>query len=505
MSRRKKKNQVTLISLLVVLVLLSGFYLWYMNRDRFAGRTDKDTSEADTSLIIATMDPERIETIHFKNEKADMTFIREEDVWILEADRNRPIKQNYIKNMINLMDEVKAERMVNEKPEDLGQYGLASPFASINATQTDGKTIAIRLGSKAVGAQGYYAMIDGNDAVYILPTLYGTNLSYSDMDMTQVENGPSITSNDIYHIEISYRDGEDFELIYDPDSIHHIAGTPLLSWAVLKPYEEVYAADSSKVSELLSKYSSFDFLACVEYSTETFDKYGLDGPQASVFVEYYEKHEAQTAEADTNSDSDDNTTGEVIIEEKNFKLYIGDKNDNGDYYVRKDGDKAVYTMSAAKVEEMLTVDAFGILSTFVNLHNIDTVDKIDIDIGGTHYTMEIKRETVTNAEGEEEMISAYYYNGELTEEDKFKDLYQVMIAAKMDIQLKEEVSVSNLKPALTMSYHISGSEEPYITSYYSYDDSFYLIDSGYPVRFAADKRKIDGIIKAVQEFGLAED
>ena len=42
--------------------------------------------------------------------------------------------------------------------------------------------------------------------IYI-PTIYGTYLSYSDANMTQVEHGPNIESNDIYHLEVSQKDG----------------------------------------------------------------------------------------------------------------------------------------------------------------------------------------------------------------------------------------------------------------------------------------------------------
>lgn len=501
MTKRRKKNRITLISLIGILVIMLGFYIWYLNKDKFG--TAKVTEE-NTSIIIATMDPDLIETIHFKNENADMTLIREEDTWVSTDDKERPIKQNYVQNMINLIDEIKTERIVHENPEDLNQYGLTKPYAYIKATQSDGKSISLSLGSKVTGGQGYYGKIDGNDAVFILPTIYGTNLSYSDTNMTQVEHGPTITSNDIYHIEVLKKDGEDFELIYDPDSIYHVAGTPLLSWAILKPYDEPYAADSSKVSEVLSNFSRFDFLTCVDYKTEDFSKYGLDDPIASIFVEYYEQYEEELDEPETDPDTGEEITKKTVTEEKSFKLYIGNQDDKGNYYVRKDGDNAVYTMSTNNVENMLKIDTFSLMSSFISIHNIETVDRIDIDISGKPYTMEIKREVSTDEEGNEETKATYYYNGKLTEEDVFKNVYQTMIGAKYDTQLKEEVSVEGLEPVLTITYHIADTNKTYTTKYYPYDVSFYLVDSGYPIRFTADKRKIDGIIKAIREFKKAE-
>jgi hypothetical protein len=503
MQKRRKKNLITLISLLVVLVLLLGFYIWYLNKDKFSkSHIDYDNSLArDSSLVIATMDPELINKFHFRNENADMTFIREGDSWILESDKERPIKQNYVQNMMNLLDEIKSDRIVNEESEDLGQYGLSSPYAYIEASQSDGKTIALSIGNEVTGGKGYYAKLEGNDAVFIVISIYGTHLSYSDADMTQIEHGPNIVSNNIYHVQILQKDKEDFELLYDPDSLYHIAGTPLLSWAVLKPYEEVYTADTTKVSELLSNYSAFSFLSCVEYKALDFAKYGLEEPVASVLVKYYQQYEDQLDEPETNPDTGEEISTKTITEEKEFKLYVGSMDDNGDYYVRKDGDNAIYTMKNTNVEKMLTIDTFNILSTFVNIYNIETVNKIEIDIKGKPYTMEIKRETIINEDGEEEIESTYYYQGKIAKEDVFKDVYQAMISAKIDTQLNNELSLDDTEPILTLSYYIEGIDEAITAVYYAYDESFYLIGKGgHSIRFLADKRRIDNIIKAIEEF-----
>jgi hypothetical protein len=486
---------------------MSGFYIWYINRDKFGDNNaaeNGDASDTDAPVIVATMDSDLIDKIHFKNENADMTFVLEDDIWVSDADRARPIKQNYVQNMIKLVDEIKAERMVNEKPDNLEQYGLNPPYALIEASQSDGKTIGLSIGHEVTGGQGYYAKLEGDDAVFTVISIYGTYLSYSDVNMTQIEHGPNIITNNIYHIEILQRDMEDFELIYDPDSLLHNAGIPYLSWAVLKPYEEIYSADSTKVSELLSNYGSFSFLTCVEYKADDYGMYGLDEPKASIFVEYYEQYEQQLDEPEKAPDTGEEISSKTITEEKEFKLFVGDMDEDGNYYVRKDGDDAIYTMKSSNIDKMITVDAFNILSPFVNIYEISTVNKIDIDISKKSYTMEIKRETIINDEGEEEIKSTYYYNGELTEEDIFKDVYQLMIGAKLDSQLSKEESVSDLEPLLTLTYHIEGNDEAHTTSYYPYNESLYLIDNGYPVRFVADSRVIDRIIEAVEEFTLIE-
>lgn len=487
MAKRPKKNKHTMILLLLVLVLLSGFYIWYLNRDK------DDQIDESPSTVIATMDTDLIDTIYIKNDNLDMKLVLEDETWKLETDKNRPINQIYVRNMLNLVNNVRVEKEIHEKAEDLEQYGLKEPYAYLKAIQSDGKTIALSLGKEVATGDGYYAKIEGDDTVYIVPRIYKTNLSYSDIDMTYAEDGPSISTEDIYHIQVLKKEGEDFELILDSDYIYYNKNNPIHTWAILKPYEVPYSADNSKVNEILSNYQSFDFLSCKEYETENFADYGLDDPMATVLVEYYERDNQKLDDAEIDPDA-------IVLEEKNFKLLIGDKDDQGNYYVRKDGDNAVYTMRASYVNNMLEVDAFSIISKFVSIHNIDAIDHIDIDISGKPYTMEIKRETITNEDGQEEIKASYYYNGKVVEEDVFKHVYQAMVGAKYDTQLKEEASNLGLEPVLTISYHIKDTDEIYTSKYYTYDDSFYLVDNGNPIRFTADKRKIDGIIKAIQEF-----
>ena len=154
---------------------MAGF-VWYLNRDKFGASSQEESgTNSNSDLVIDTMDPELVNKIHFKNEKADMTFVLEDDTWVYTEDKLRPIKQNYVQNMISLVDEIKADRLVNEKPEDIKQFGLETPFAYIEVYQSDGKRVAISIGNKVTG--GRVIMPGGGRTVYIFPTIYGTYLS----------------------------------------------------------------------------------------------------------------------------------------------------------------------------------------------------------------------------------------------------------------------------------------------------------------------------------------
>ncbi|HKL99910.1 MAG TPA: hypothetical protein VJZ06_08385, partial [Mobilitalea sp.] len=155
------------------------------------------------------------------------------------------------------------------------------------------------------------------------------------------------------------------------------------------------------------------------------------------------------------------------------------------------------------VDGMLTVDPFKVISSFISLQNIESIDRVEIEIEGQLYTMEIKREAITNDSGEADNKATYYYNGNIVQEDVFKNVYQVMIAAGYDAEMKEAVDTEGLTPFITISYHGEGKLLNK-TSYLPYNESFYIIDNGGQVRFFADKRKIDNIADRIMKFSKSE-
>ena len=80
MSGRKRKNLISLVSLLVLLALVIGFYIWYVNK----GKSKEDDDVSEKTIQIETMDTDLINEIHYKNQNVDMTLVKEDGVWIYQ-------------------------------------------------------------------------------------------------------------------------------------------------------------------------------------------------------------------------------------------------------------------------------------------------------------------------------------------------------------------------------------------------------------------------------------
>lgn len=495
MTKRKKRNAVTLVSLLLALAALIGAYIWYGNRD-----TEKENSGATSDIPLATVDTSKVTTLHYIGSDVDMKLVRKEGVWKSEEEPERPINQKNVTSMIDTIKEIKAYQKVTDSAKDLAEFGMDKPAAFIEVTLEDGKTISLRLGSQAITGDGYYAIVNDETKVYLVGMTYKSGLSFTNTDMTEIMEAPTITAENITYINIDSRDGEDVELKYNEKAKLDYSGSLMYQWQILKPYGDGYTADDSKVAEIQANYSKFDFLDCVDYKGEDLSKYGLNNPTATIDIGYFDTVEPSITPKPTTAVSNAaNTEAEKI--NKEYKILIGDKNDKGDYYVKSDGSNAVYTLSGSSVDKMLQVDVFSLLNKNVLLPNIQMVDQVSVNINGKQYQMEIKPIVTKDTSKDEDAEATYYFQGKEVKEEDFKKLYQTMLSTQYDAILKEEVDISKLRPVLTLSYHLFGDYATTVTaSFLPYNDSFYITDIGKGLNFLADKRYIDQIIEAITEF-----
>jgi hypothetical protein len=496
MAKRKKRNAVTLLSLLLTLSVLIGVYVWYSGRP---AETD-DSSDDTESISLATFDTAEATAIHFTSTDVDIMVTLTDGVWKSDADPDRPIDQDNINSILDEMSDIEAIQMVVENSDNLSEYGLEDPTDFVQVTLEDGTIISLSIGDGLANADGYYAMVNDSTTVYVVNVSYEFN--YTDFDFTEVEDAPSITAENITYLNIDSRDGDDVELKYDEYAKLDISGSNMYTWRILKPYGEEYCADSTAISDIQSNYTDFSFLDCVDYSGDSMSDYGLDNPSATIEIGYYEETTTPTSEA---SDDDTSTEDTTIKTEKEYKIYIGNQNDDGDYYVKSDVSDMVYTLDGSTVETMINVDVFSLVNPYINIPNIDTVDKITTDIAGTEYIMEITRTETTDEDGEDTTEAAYSYNKTEVDEETFKEVYQAMITPVYEAELKSEVDVSALDPAMTMSFHIFGDNDTTVTTtFYSYDKSFYIVDKGTGIYFLTDKRTIDSLALAISEFKTEE-
>ncbi len=497
MAKRKKRKSLTLISLLFVLAALIGLYFWYSNRN------DKTTEKSETdSLQLAKIeDTSKLTKLHYRTKDTEMNLIKEGEVWKLESEPERPINQDKVSGLIGLISNISSERMVTEKPDNLADFGLAEPSGYLQGTLSDGTTVTLQIGTMVPSKDGYYALVNEDGKVYLLGTNYGSGFKYTISSITAVAEAPVIKAESINHIAIDRRDGEDFEIVKSKDQRLGNDGSYVYPWEILKPYKEGYSAESAKVSTVQENYTTLTYDSCVEYQAADLSKYGLDNPYATLLLGYTEDRTEKLAKPEKDPKTGNEITEKTYQEPKEYQLLIGNPDENGIfYYVMESGSKTVFTMAADTVNKMLTVDPLSVINSFINIPYIDDVDQIDITVDGTAYQVKIDHEKVKDKDGKETVQNTFYFNGTKADEKGFTDFYQILVGTKFDAEIKKEVN-TKVAPHLTIRYQLNDPAKTVIgASFLPYDQSFYLVDTNGEIRFFADKRRIDDIIKKIVEY-----
>ncbi len=484
MAKRKKKNAITMVSLLLLLVVLIGVYVWYSGREP---KTDKP--EDSNTISVAKIDSTKVKELHYVGKDYEMDFVLTDGVWKEKDDSERPIDQDNVSAIIALVSNINASKVVTDSTSDLASFGLDNPKPSVEVTLEDGSKVTLKVGGAVPTGEGYYALVNNDNKVYLVDNSYGSGLVYTQLSMTMVQKAPEIDPEKLNYLNIDMRDGQDVELLLNARGAKDISGFDTYKWQFLKPYGDGYAADDTEVQKIQQNYASFTYNGCVDYKGEDLAKYGLDKPMATITVGYYVEQASPTP-----------TTPSTDLPIKRYKIYVGNKAEDDNYYIQVDGLKSVYLMDSSKVDAMLKVDTYTLVNKYAALPNILKVDKASVNIDGKSYELDIKTTKTKDTNGDEKSTQTFKFNGKDADETASRDLYKALIGIMYDAPLKEKVDITNKKPILSASFHVAEENKTISVTLLPYNDSFDLIDKGTGIYFLADKRKIDLIIKAVNDF-----
>lgn len=529
---RKKRKASTLVLLLGVLLLMILLYCLVINK--------KEAEEVKEEVInLTTLESDRVTEISYTINGTTLSYSKSDDTWFDESDNKAPVNQDYITNMLSKISNLSADKIVVEEAEDLGEYGLDKPTMMINVTSDDKTTVELSIGDSLGVGSGYYAKLADKNTVYAVAEDIYSAFNHTQTEMLLIEEFPEITTTNITKISVTKDNNPIFKADYDQSAAD--AGE-YYAWKISKPYKTIQKGDPTKFDSYFESYSSVSLSECVDYKGSDLSKYGLDNPSATIDLSYYTEtteDSANTTEGsgstDTTSDASTTSTsdGEASTNEEKqeatpvrtdnkVKILVGDKNDDGKYYVQVKADgreygEAVYTIATSAIDAMLDITPYDYVCNLVQLVDITSLDHLAIQANDQTYTLTVtpntdkKTETKDEADdlkdsdssdedSEEVSDSLYYYNGNKVEEKAFKDLYQDLIGITTAGEIKKEVSDSTPVYEFDFTRNSDSLEELHV-SYLPYDGvNFYRVSINGEENFLVEKAAVDKVIKELTEF-----
>ena len=181
-----------------------------------------------------------VQKLDLKKRGGDETVVQKGSggKWELTAPQKYGADQDAVTGLVSAAANVSSDRLVDDKPADLKQYGLDAPSLEVDITQKNGKTEKLLLGDDAPGGSSTYAKLASDPRVFTVASFTKTGLDKSSKDLRD-KRLLSFDQDKLSRVELAAKK-QDIEFGRGKDE-----------WQILKP--KPMRADGLQVEELVRK------------------------------------------------------------------------------------------------------------------------------------------------------------------------------------------------------------------------------------------------------------
>lgn len=462
-----KSKTVKLISGAGVLAVLCGVYAGV--NSYVSSQEEKEAEEADVSVSLVDLDQDKITSVSFLAEDGSETvFEKKEDSWIKKEEEDFPVSQDTLEGAVNSLAALDADQELSD-PEDLSEYDLDDPQNEITLTLEDGSETVLQVGMENESTGQYYVKSqDDSDKVYLVAGTALEAFMGTAYEFAEAEAFPAVTSATIKDVKVEKE--ESYQLSQDEDSLY---------WYISdgKSSEQ---ADTSKAGTVTSTIGSLTYGDFVDYNCTDQAKYGFDDPYAVITATYMEEEdtEADTDATEASEDLEDSETeetsedsGEVLQEEQQLVIYVGDETE-GSRYVKVNDSSQVYTVTEEAMTDILDKGVSDFYSLTVNYLTVNNLDELEILKGDESHTVKaVRTEKVQEDSEETTEETTYALDGAELEETDFTTFYNKLINMAGQERLTDPYTPEQDAEFTFVFRDTDGGETT--VSYYQYDASFY--------------------------------
>jgi Domain of unknown function (DUF4340) len=251
------------IALLVVLIGLVA-YIYFVDSKKPASNAPETKAKA------FTVDADQIEEIQIKPASGDASRVQKANgTWQLVEPEKADADQGQVSNAATSLATLEVNRVVDDNPSDLSQYGLSPPKAEI-AFRVKGQKDPHQLliGEKTTTGSDLYAKTPDQKRVFLISGYLENTFERTPFDL-----------RDKAALKFDQSKADGVEIVHNGTTALAKSGT---EWAVTKPYKA--RADFASAEAVLTSLSSLQMQKIVENDAKDLAKYGLDKPDATITV-----------------------------------------------------------------------------------------------------------------------------------------------------------------------------------------------------------------------------
>ena len=467
----------TLIGVLAALVVLVGAYVLVTR--------PKPSPAAPATITLSKGDKDKIVQVALTDRpEGTLTLVKKDGKWSVQPAVSGALEDTSIDNLLYSFSSLTAQRVIDEKPTDLAQYGLAPPRATGIGTWDDGTSHTVYLGDKAPSGQAYYVQVKGDPKVYAVDSYTGEHFHWTAKDIRSRTVTPAINYDEVVYVKLSEPDGTVIEARKKEDAESKSFQLGFGQFVMTRPFRSARGLDSQKQDSLVKVAQGVSIADFADEPLKGLASYGLDRPRA-----------------------------ELVTRDKSNTLDIlfGTTKGTQTYFSIR-GQPGVYLADTSSLG-FLTTKAFDLIDKFAFIPNIDDVDRMEIRTGGATHTLVLTRTTkkapVQNppsspaaaaapaAPEPDTVTTAYSVDGKTADEQNFKKFYQDLIGLQVEGQMAHQVPDA---PEISVTFQLNkGDPRTVRVDYAPYDRDFDAVFINGVAEFALTKGQLTNVLAKLNQ------
>ena len=434
----RKNLKKIIIAAVAVVVLVGSYFALKLSPDQNAGG-ETGSGTGGQQLVVAD---DAIASAHIVNAKGEVTIRKSESrTWKVDELEGYDTDYDQITAAITSLENMAATQVVQEQADDLAEYGLDKPSATVEVTFGDGASYTYELGNASPLGDGYYLKEKDKNKVYLTSTDVGKVMLGSLTTLVSRQIIPAndkLAEADIEHMELAGNARQGEEIVIEAASYTGAENeVEMYSHRIVSPRSRLL--DSEYLQSVLEffKNCKADDVAEIAPDLEGLEVYGLTAPSYIV---------------------------KVTIDKQEYELWFGNTSAYGQTAVMLKGRDVVYLMSNENLD-FVSANFDEVANTIMLMPFIDTLDTVVVNYEGQSYEFKLTGER-TNL--------AVTYNGKEMDIEAFRVVYRNIIAFK-----KEEAADKPAgEPYLTITLSYRGVESKDVIKFTEIDArrSFYELN-----------------------------
>lgn len=420
-----------------MLALLGGGYFFLT---KWEPEKDKEQAEITPAIIdedreyLINVEKDNIDSVEINTgEKAYV--VRNGEPPSIEGYKSHVIDTKALSSLLSSCSGVDISKKLDAGLDKASDFGLDNPKMSMTLTMKDKTQHKLLVGNNTNFEGEFYAMVDGGEFICTIPS-YEISTIMVDPASLRVLDICTLESTEISSLTIEKGGVKEVSVLYDKDYVPQNEYQQV-SFLVTYPYNGARAS-LDKLETILPNIVSLSADSIAEEDPADLTKYGLDKPYALIIT---------------------NDKGET------HNIRMGDYGEDGKVYLMYNDFPVVYLAECPFYENVKEAKASDYVDKFICLFNIDAVKKIDISMDKDKHTLEVKKKNDKEYECKKD--------GKLISEDRFKDMYQLVIGV-LATDFVEETPSGKEKCSVTFEFN-DGTKKTF--KYYIYDERYSMVEA----------------------------